>query len=105
MLQGCGLSFCSFVILHVGISFLFTMRFQLKVEYGPGKFVKFMKNINMKVYNFRGLVADVVKNCPTLAHLTPNTIRIRYAHEDGDYVNLGDGDTKYRLNALSFTIL
>ena len=70
------------------------MRFQLKVEYAPGKFVKFMKNINMKVYNFRDLVTDVVKNCPTLAHLMPNTIRIRYADEDGDYVNLGDGDTQ-----------
>lgn len=48
----------------------------------------------MKVYNFRDLVADVVKNCPTLAHLTPNTIRTRYADEDGDYINLGDGDTQ-----------
>ena len=41
----------------------FTRRFQLKIEYGPGMFVKFMKNINMKAYNFRDLVADVVKNC------------------------------------------
>lgn len=70
------------------------MRFQLKVEYGPGKFVKFLKNINLKTYNFRDLVADVIKNCPTLAHLTPSTIRIRYADEDGDYVNLGEGDTQ-----------
>ena len=48
---------------------------ELKVEYGAGKFVKFMKKINMKVYK---------RNCPTLAHLTPNTICIRYADEDGD---------------------
>ena len=70
------------------------MRFQLKVEYGPGKFVKFWKNISLKTYHFRDLVADVIKNCPTLAHLTPSTIRIRYADEDGDYINLREGDTQ-----------
>ena len=70
------------------------MRFQLKVEYDPGKFVKFWKNITLKTYNFRDLVADVIKNCPTLAHLMPSTIRIRYANEDGDYINLREGDTQ-----------
>lgn len=68
------------------------MKFQVKVEYSAGKFIKFFKDIDTKEYKFNDLVRDIIKNCPSLAHLTAQTMRIRYADEDGDFVNLNEDD-------------
>ena len=40
------------------------------------------------------MVADIKKNCPGFAHLTPPTIRIRFKDEDGGYINSTEEDSR-----------
>ncbi|XP_048583884.1 uncharacterized protein LOC125563107, partial [Nematostella vectensis] len=42
--------------------------------------------------NYRSLVQSRKKNCSPLAHLEPESIRIRYRDEDGDFVNISSKD-------------
>ena len=49
-------------------------------------------NIDTNTYVFSNLVADIKKNYP--GHLTPQTIRIRFLDEDGDYINLTQEDSR-----------
>lgn len=67
--------------------------YEFKIEYSPGKFVKIHKHIATNTYTFYNLVDDVKKKCPGFAHLSPQTIRIRFLDEDGDYINLTEEDS------------
>lgn len=74
------------------------MNFQVKVEYGREKFVKFYVEADVvdgKVlrYSFSSLVEDIRRTCGSLRHHTSSTLRIRYKDEDGDFVNLNEDDT------------
>ena len=74
------------------------MKFQVKVEYGREKFVKFYVEADVvdgKVlrYSFSSLVEDIRRTCGCLRHHTSSTLRIRYKDEDGDFVNLNEDDT------------
>ena len=74
------------------------MKFQVKVEYGQDKFVKFYIEADVfdgivRRYSFSSLVEDIRRTCGSLRHHTSNTLRIRYRDEDGDYVNLNENDT------------
>ena len=74
------------------------MKFQIKVEYGQDKFVKFYTEADVidgivRNYFFSSLVEDIRRTCGSLRHHTSNTLRIRYKDEDGDYVNLNADDT------------
>ena len=74
------------------------MKFQVKVEYGREKFVKFYVEADVvdgKVlrYSFSSLVEDIRRTCGSLRHHTSSTLRIRYKDEDGDFVNLNEDDT------------
>ena len=67
------------------------MKFQVKVEYGREKFVKFYVEADVvdgKVlrYSFSSLVEDIRRTCGSLRHHTSSTLRIRYKDEDGDFV-------------------
>ena len=73
------------------------MKFQVKVEYGREKFVKFYVEADVvdgKVlrYSFSSLVEDIRRTCGSLRHHTFSTLRIRYKDEDGDFVNLNEDD-------------
>ena len=73
------------------------MKFQVKVEYGREKFVKFYVEADVvdgKVlrYSFSSLVEDIRRTCGSLRHHTSSTLRIRYKDEDGDFVNLNEDD-------------
>ena len=59
------------------------MKFQVKVEYGEDKFVKFYIEAD---------VLDGIVLKYSFSH-TSSTLRIRYKDEDGDYVNLNEDDT------------
>ena len=74
------------------------MKFQINVEYGQDKFVKFYTEADVidgivRSYSFSSLVEDIRRTCGSLRHHTSNTLRIRYKDEDGDYVNLNADDT------------
>ena len=74
------------------------MRFQVKVEYGQDKFVKFYIEADVvdgivQKYSFSSLVEDIRRTCGSLRHHTSSTLRIRYKDEDGDFVNLNEDDT------------
>ena len=74
------------------------MKFQVKVEYGQEKFVKFyietdVEDGMVQKYSFSSLVVDIRRTCGSLRHHTSSTLRIRYKDEDGDYVNLNKDDT------------
>ncbi|KAL9962475.1 hypothetical protein ACROYT_G031580 [Oculina patagonica] len=86
-----------FVLFKVCRSAL-KMKYQMKVEYGSEKFVKFYVQTDVvdgKVqgYSFSSLVDDIRRTCQSLRHLTSSTLRIRYKDEDGDFVNLNEDDT------------
>lgn len=74
------------------------MKFQVKVEYGLVKFVKFyieadvVDGIILK-YSFSTLVAGIRRTCGSLRHHTSSTLWIRYKDEDGNNVNLNENDT------------
>ena len=73
------------------------MKYQIKVEYGKEKFVKFYVQTDVvggKVqgYSFSSLVDDIRRTCQSLQHLTSSTLRVRYKDEDGDFVNLYEDD-------------
>ena len=74
------------------------MKFQVKVEYGQDKFVKFYIEADVvdgivQKYSFSSLVEDIRRTCGSLRHHTSSTLRIRYKDEDGDFVNLNEDDT------------
>ena len=71
------------------------VNYQFKIEYSSGKFVNIFREIEgMNTYVFGNLVTDIKKNCPGFAHLTPQTIRIRFQDEDEDYINLTEEDSR-----------
>ena len=47
----------------------------------------------MNIYGFCNLVSDIKINCPGFAHLTSQTIRIRFQDNDGYYINLTEEDS------------
>lgn len=66
------------------------MKFQVKVEYGREKFVKFYVEADVvdgKVlrYSFSSLVEDIRRTCGSLRHHTSSTLRIRYKDEDNQW--------------------
>ena len=68
---------------------------QVKVEYGPEKWINFfvlLKQISNGGYKFTDLVNDIVNRCPSLNHLNVANIRIRYQDDEGSYINLNYGD-------------
>ena len=71
------------------------MKFEVKVEYGKDKFVKFyveadvVDNIVLS-YSFSSLVENIRRTCGTLRNHTPSTLRVRYKDEDGDFLNLNE---------------
>ena len=70
-----------------------SMKFQVKVEYGKDKFVKFYVEADVVDgivlnYSFSSLVEDIRRTCGSLRHHTSSTLRVRYKDEDGDFVNL-----------------
>ena len=74
------------------------MKFQVKVEYGKDKFVKFYVEADVVDgivlnYSFSSLVEDIRRTCGSLRHHTSSTLRVRYKDEDGDFVNLYEDDT------------
>ncbi|XP_015762055.1 PREDICTED: uncharacterized protein LOC107341151 [Acropora digitifera] len=74
------------------------MKFQVKVEYGKDKFVKFYVEADVvdgivANYSFSSLVEDIRRTCGSLRHHTSSTLRVRYKDEDGDFVNLNEDDT------------
>ena len=74
------------------------MKFQVKVEYGQEKFVKFYIETDVEdgivqKYLFSSLVEDIRWTCGSLCHHTSSTLWIRYKDEDGDCVNLNEDDT------------
>ena len=74
------------------------MKFQVKVEYGKDKFVKFYVEADVVGgivlnYSFSLLVKDIRRTCGSLAHHTSSTLRVRCKDEDGDFVNLNEDDT------------
>ena len=74
------------------------MKFQVKVEYGQDKFVKFYIEADVvdgivQKYSFSSLLEDIRRTCGSLRHHTSSTLRIRYKDEDGDFVNLNEDDT------------
>ena len=70
-----------------------SMKFQVKVEYGKDKFVKFYVDGIVLNYSFSSLVEDIRRTCGSLRHHTSSTLRVRYKNEDGDFVNLNEDDT------------
>ena len=70
------------------------VNYQFKIEYSEGKFVKTFRDIGkLTSFTFYNLVEDIKKHCPGYAHLSPQTIRIRFLDEDGDYINLTEDDS------------
>ena len=74
------------------------MKFQVKLEYGNYKFLKFYVEADVVDgvvlnYSFSSLVEDITRTCGSLRHHTSNTFRVRYKDEDGDFVNLNEDDT------------
>ena len=68
---------------------------QVKVEYGPEKWVNFfvaMSKISSGGYTFVNLVDDIVQRCPAISHLNSANIQIRYQDDEGSYINLIFGD-------------
>ena len=68
---------------------------QVKVEYGPEKWVNFfvaISKISSGGYTFVNLVDDIVQRCPAISHLNSANIRIRYQDDEGSYINLIFGD-------------
>ena len=68
---------------------------QVKVEYGPEKWVNFFvatSKISSGGYTFVNLVDDIVQRCPAISHLNSANIRIRYQDDEGSYINLIFGD-------------
>ena len=68
---------------------------QVKVEYGPEKWVNFfvaISKISSGGYTFVNLVDDIVHRCPAISHLNSANIRIRYQDDEGSYINLIFGD-------------
>ena len=74
------------------------MKFQMKVEYGKDKFVKFYVEADVvdgivANYSFSSLVEDIRRTCGSSRHHTSSTLRVRYKDGDGDFVNLNEDDT------------
>ncbi len=68
-------------------------RYWFKVEYGENRFCTFFVNLtDFSDYSFVKLTNDIKQNVRCLQVTTPNTIRIRFRDEDGDYVNLPYGN-------------
>ena len=64
---------------------------QVKVEYGPEKWVNFfvkMSRVSSGEYTFVKLMDDIVQHCPVISHLNATNIRIRYQDDEGSYINL-----------------
>ena len=73
------------------------MKFQVKVEYGREKFVKFYVEadvVDCKVlrYSVSSLVEDIRRTCGSLRHDTSSTLRIRYKDKVGDFDNFNEDD-------------
>jgi hypothetical protein len=68
------------------------VNYQFKIEYM--QFWKICEYFSRSMYVFCNFVADIKKNCPGFAHLTPQRIRIRFLDEDGDYINLTQEDSR-----------
>ena len=74
------------------------MKFQVKVEYGKDKFVKFYVEAGVVDgivlnYSFSSLEEDIRWTCGSLRHHTPSTLCVQCKDEDGDFVNLNEDDT------------
>ena len=74
------------------------MKFQVKVEHGKDKFVKFYVEADVVDgivlnYSVSSLVEDIRRTCGSLRHRTSSTLRVPYKDEDGDFVNLNEDDT------------
>ena len=68
-------------------------KYLFKLEYNNEKFSTFFVNLHEKYdYNFVDLTNDIKANVRSLQYVTPNTIRIRFKDDDGDFVNLSYGD-------------
>ena len=68
-------------------------RYMFKVEYAENRFCSFFVSLtNLNDYSFVKLTNDIKVHVRALQVTTPNTIRIRFRDEDGDYVNLPYGD-------------
>ena len=68
-------------------------RYLFKVEYGENRFCSFFVNLtDFSDYSFVKLTNDIKQNVRALQVTTPNTIRIRFRYEDGDYINLPYGN-------------
>ena len=64
---------------------------QVKVKYGPAKWVNFfvaISRISSGGYTFLNLVDNIVQQCPAISHLNLANIRIRYQDDEGSYINL-----------------
>ena len=71
------------------------MKFQVKVEYGKDKFVKFcveaeVVNGIVLNYSFSSLLEDIRRTCFSLRHHMSSTLPVQYKDEDGDFVDLNE---------------
>ena len=68
-------------------------RYLFKVEYAENRFCSFFVHlVDLTEYTFVKLTNDIKQHVRALQVITPNTVRIRFRDEDGDYVNLPYGD-------------
>lgn len=62
--------------------------YQVKVEYGEKRFCTFL----ITEITLEKLFIEIKKHCSLLAHLPSSCVRVKYRDEDGDMVNLIQGD-------------
>lgn len=68
-------------------------RYLFKVEYAENRFCSFFLHlVDLTDYSFVKLTNDIKQHVRALQIITPNTVRIRFRDEGGDYVNLPYGD-------------
>ena len=83
----------SLVSQGVDVTIAMAARYLFKVEYAENRFCSFFVNLlNVNDYSFIKLTNDIKEHVRALQVITPNTIRIRFRDDDGDYVNLPYGD-------------
>ena len=83
----------SLVSQGVDVTIAMAARYLFKVEYAENRFCSFFVNLlNVNDYSFIILTNDIKEHVRALQVITPNTIRIRFRDDDGDYVNLPYGD-------------
>ena len=83
----------SLVSQGVDVTIGMAARYLFKVEYAENRFCSFFVNLlNVNDYSFIKLTNDIKEHVRALQVTTPNTIRIRFRDDDGDYVNLPYGD-------------